>query len=257
MDPASRVAYSNFPFPPVQRRGPRRSGGLWAEPSVASLRPLFFLILGVTLPAQQAIVNMPSADITPKGKHFLMHETQTRPWNPGRSWTGTNFYALGVGRETEIAVTSYNLGAALATGVGFKSAPGLWGKSHPELEAKFTFGQMAVFNHRGSGLGSFSYSHGSFRLPRARTRLSAGAWTATRQLIGRNSGGAMLGAEHPVGHRFTLVCEWLSGRHDFGYLVPGLTVHLPRNQALVAGYKVPNYVSSGKSGFVLEYGIVF
>lgn len=30
--------------------------------------------------AQQAIINMPSADIKPKGNHFFMHETQTKWW---------------------------------------------------------------------------------------------------------------------------------------------------------------------------------
>ncbi|OYW08222.1 MAG: hypothetical protein B7X34_09080 [Acidobacteriia bacterium 12-62-4] len=117
---------------------------------------------------QQAIVNMPSADITPKGKHFLMHETQARAWGPGRSWSGTNFYAYGVGRSTELAVTSYNGGSPLArtfsTGVGFKSAPQFWRESRPELEAKLTVGQMMLFNHRGGGLGSFTYTHGSFRV---------------------------------------------------------------------------------------------
>lgn len=29
--------------------------------------------------AQQAIISMPSADVTPKGELFVMHETQLRP----------------------------------------------------------------------------------------------------------------------------------------------------------------------------------
>ena len=29
---------------------------------------------------------------------------------------------------------------------------------------------MAIFNHRGSALGSFTYSHASFRLPQFNTR---------------------------------------------------------------------------------------
>jgi len=76
---------------------------------------------------QQAIVNMPSADITPKGKHFLMHETQVRPQMAGRYWHGTNFYAYEVGKSTELAVTNYNAGGPaaknFATGIGFKSSP--------------------------------------------------------------------------------------------------------------------------------------
>ena len=91
--------------------------------------PLVLFVVSLAS-GQQAIINMPSADITPKGKHFLMHVTQTRAWQPARSWSGTNFYAYGTGHSTELAVTSYNGGSPLsknfATGIGFKAAPQLW-----------------------------------------------------------------------------------------------------------------------------------
>ena len=81
-------------------------------PGLPALAVCLFLTKTFTIAyAQQAIVNMPSADITPKGKHFLMHETQTRAWNPGRYWLATNFYAYGIGRDTELALTSYNAGS--------------------------------------------------------------------------------------------------------------------------------------------------
>ncbi len=202
---------------------------------------------------------MPSADITAPGRHFLMHETQARAWNPGRSWSGTNFYAYGMGKSTELAVTSYNGGTPwpsnFATGIGFKSAPQIWRHSRPELEAKLTFGQMAILNHRGGGLGSFSYLHGSFRLPEQRTRLTAGAWAGTRQLFGRNTGGALVGVEHPIGKRWNLLGEWFSGSHDFGFAIPGVSFHPTKHQVVVIAWKIPNRGSNGKSGLVLEYGI--
>jgi hypothetical protein len=210
---------------------------------------------------QQAIVNMPSADITPKGKHFLMHETQARAWGPGRSWSGTNFYAYGVGRSTELAVTSYNGGTPLArtfsTGVGFKSAPQFWKESRPELEAKLTVGQMLLINHRGGGLGSFSYAHGSFRVPSSHTRISVGGWAGTRQLFDRNTGGVLAGVEHPLNKRWILLGEWFSGRHDFGYAIPGVLFHPSKEQVIVVGWKIPTGAPDGKSALVLEYGITF
>lgn len=211
--------------------------------------------------AQQAIINMPSADITPKGRHFIMHETQLRAWQPGRAWAGTNFYAYGAGRSTELAVTSYNAGRPLepnfATGVGFKSSPRFWARSRPRLQARLTFGQMAIFNHRGGGLGSFSYAHASFRLPRSDTRISAGGFAGTRQLFKRNTGGALLGAEHPIGKRWVLLAEWFSGRHDFGYAVPGILFHPAKRHMIVAGWKIPAGAEKGRSGLVLEYGLTF
>lgn len=213
------------------------------------------------LHAQQAIVNLPSADITPKGKHFLMHETQTRPWSPGRSWAGTNFYTYGLGHATELAVTSYNGGLppspSFATGIGFKSAPQFWTKSNPALEAKLTIGQMVILSHRGSGVGSFSYLHGSARLPETATRISLGGWAGTRQLFGRNTGGMLVGLEHPVGRNWVLLGEWFSGRHDFGFLIPGILFHPRKEQIVVLGFKIPNHPANGTSGLVMEYGITF
>ena len=210
---------------------------------------------------QQAIINMPSADITPKGKHFLMHETQTRAWQPARSWSGTNFYAYGTGHSTELAVTSYNGGSPLsknfATGIGFKAAPQLWKHSKPELELKLTFGQMAILNHRGSGLGSFTYAHTSFRLPDLSTRISIGGWAGTRQLFDRNTGGVLAGVEQPLGRRWVLLGEWFSGRHDLGFAVPGVMFHPSKKQVIVAGWKIPTRASNGKSGLILEYGLTF
>ncbi|MFN0102221.1 MAG: hypothetical protein ACKV2U_09035 [Bryobacteraceae bacterium] len=224
-------------------------------------KELACLLAAVVANAQQAIVNMPSADITPKGKHFLMHETQFRSWHPGRSWAGTNFYAYGAGRATEITVTGYNGGFPLsrnfATGVGFKSAPQFWKRSRPALEAKLTFGQIAILNHRGGGLGSFTYAHGSVRIPSVSTRLTVGGWAGTRQLFERNTGGVLVGAEHPAGKRWILLAEWFSGRHDFGYVVPGVLFHPSKSQVVVLGFKIPSGAENGRSGIVLEYGFTF
>ncbi|MGQ9897312.1 MAG: hypothetical protein ACUVR8_07150 [Acidobacteriota bacterium] len=37
------------------------------------------VLSALTALAQQAIVNLPSADITPEGRHFIMPETLWRP----------------------------------------------------------------------------------------------------------------------------------------------------------------------------------
>lgn len=219
------------------------------------------LSLASTTYAQQAIVNMPSADITPKGKHFLMHETQTRPWNPSRYWLATNFYAYGIGHATELAVTSYNAGSPkspdFSTGIGFKSAPQILKGKWADREVKQTFGSMLVANHRGLGVGHFTYTHTSFRLPKLETRLTAGAWAGTRQLFRRNTGNVLAGIEQPVGHKMILLAEWFGGNHDFGFFIPGVLFHPAKDQFIVVAYKIPNNPRNGSPGFVLEYGLVF
>jgi hypothetical protein len=198
---------------------------------------LSFLLLTGPIFAQQAIVNMPSADITPKGKTFLMHETQWRPQAQGRYWYGTNFFAHGI---------------------GFKSSPQFFAESHPELELKLTVGQMAIINHRGKGLGSFSYSHLSFRTPGTHTRLTAGGFYGTEELFLKNTGNFLASFEQPLfHHKMQIVGEWLRGKHDFGFFIPGVSFHLPKNQVIVVAYKIANNKANGANGLVLEYGLTF
>jgi hypothetical protein len=212
---------------------------------------------------QQAIVNMPSADITPANKNFYMHESQWRQWNPGRYWYGTNFYCRGVGKATELTLTNWNAGgpatANFSTGVGFKSSPQIYSKRLPDEEIKITVGQKLVINHRGQGLGSFSYSHLSFRVPNLRTRITAGGWHGTKQLFKRNTGNVLAGLEHPFdskGH-YVWVNEWFRGTHDFGFYITGLLYHPNKNNIIVAAYKFANNKANGKNGIVLEYGFFF
>lgn len=211
--------------------------------------------------AQQAIVNLPSADVTPRGKFFLMHETQVRNWNPGRYWLGTNFFCYGVGANTELAITTYAEGRPkspeASVGFGFKTSQPLVRKRDDQQEWKLTVGQMGIVNYRGQGMGSFTYSHLSFRLPETHTRITAGGFYGTRQLLRTNTGNVMVGVEHPVGKRFVLMTEWFGGAHDFGFLIPGILFHPSKKQFIVAGYKIPNKLSNGRHGLVLEYGLVF
>jgi hypothetical protein len=207
---------------------------------------------------QQAIINMPSADITPKGATFMMHETQWRQWNPGRYWLGTNFFAQGIGLNTELAVTSWNTGTPAApnhaVGVGFKSAIPL---ATGVNEHKLTVGTMAVFNLAGQGMGNFTYSHYSFRLPKYRTRLTMGGWFATEELFKRTTGNILGGIEHPLSKKWILVAEYFKGQHDFGFVVPGILYHPTPRQIIVIGYKIATDPRNGKAGFVLEYGFFF
>lgn len=211
--------------------------------------------------AQQAIVNLPSADITPKGQHFLMHEMQTRPFGANRFWYGTNFYCYGVGKNTELAVTTYNSGTPQAlnenVGVGFKTAVPLFAQSRPQREIKWTFGKMTTYSLRGRGMGGFVYTHGSFRLPKLHTRLTAGVSGGTSTLFKKNTTHAVAGFEHPiVKHRLYAIGEWFSGRHDFGFFTPGVLFHpKTERQVIVVAYKIANTRANGANGLVFEYGM--
>lgn len=59
---------------------------------------------------QQAIVTLPSADLTDKGTLFAMKESQLRAWGREPMWNATFFLTYGIGYHTELAATFYNIG---------------------------------------------------------------------------------------------------------------------------------------------------
>ncbi|MCS6901502.1 MAG: hypothetical protein NZX77_17255, partial [Polyangiaceae bacterium] len=87
---------------------------------------LWFILSPQDVLGQQAIVSLPSADVTPRGEFFVMQESQVRTWSPKPYWNTTNFWCFGLGYHTELAITTLNIGiphnpsASLAN--GFKTA---------------------------------------------------------------------------------------------------------------------------------------
>ena len=238
---------------------------------------IFFYLLVFTgfcqVYGQQAIINLPSADITPKGKNFLMHETQTNFWNDIKSWYATNFYCRGIGYHTEIALTAYHSGFPGTStneniGFGFKTSLPILKEWNDFRDVNLTIGSMGLINTRGLGIGNFSYSHLNFRLPFLRTRITAGGSFGTHQLFLPNQGEiiddfytvhGIFGLEQPLfTDKIQWINEWFTGIHDFGYFTTGLLFHpFSKNHVIVVAYKIPNDDSVGKDGIVLEYGLFF
>lgn len=214
--------------------------------------------------AQQTIFNVPSADVTPKGHFFMLQEAQFNGSNPGAFFNGTTFTDYGIGHNTEVGVTLFNVGAPatqnISMGVGFKSAipiPGLKEK-FPEREFKFTVGSEVLIGLEGNGVGNWTYAHLSGRVPKLNTRLTGGLSYGTRQAFGENALSFIAGVEQPVTKKFSLIGDWFSGtEHWAGYLITGFSYALPKNTTIYAGYQIPNSPNVGNNGFVIELGKIF
>jgi hypothetical protein len=221
------------------------------------------LLLSVAAPgwAQQTIFNVPSADTVPEGEVFLQHESQFRPWNPGRFLGNTEYAAVGVGHHLELDATLFNVNAPstdnIALGLGFKKVFPVLAQIAPEREYKLTLGEMVPISLQGEGVGSWTYGHVSGRLPILKTRLLAGVSAGTRQIFGRNAVAFMGGYEQPVTKRLSLQGDWYSGTHNLGLFITGFSYALPGNTTLYAGYQIPNSKRSGSQGFVVELGKYF
>ena len=209
--------------------------------------------------AQQAIINLPSADVTPKGQVFFMNESFVRPWRPGTSWKTTNFFTYGLSDRTEFAITTFGAGLPktdnFTLAIGGKTVQPLWAKRLPGKDLKLTLGYMLPISLQGRGVGSYGYTHLSGRVPKIKTRLTAGINAGTHQVFGRDVVCFIGGVEHPITPELNAIAEYYSGTHDFAGLVFGLVYHNHKWDAvLVGGYRIPNNPASGKAGLVFEVG---
>lgn len=217
---------------------------------------LLFIVSDKTF-AQQTLFNVPSADVTEKGKIFLQHETQFS----NRFFVNTDYFGYGIGKNTELDITLGGIGtnnvANELLGVGFKSFIPIHKELYKKYETKLTFGTLIQTSLRGKGVGNWTYSHISARLPKLKTRFSGGINVLTTTFCGRDVFGFIGGIEQPITKRFGLQMDWFSGKHSNGFLIPGFYYIGPKDITLWAGYQIPNNKANGKKGFVIELSKIF
>jgi len=225
---------------------------------------IFFFIGSMPSFAVQTVFNVPSADVTEKGHVFLQQEAQFAPWGADANFIGTTYSSYGIGRNTEISVDLFNVGAPatenISMGVGFKSAipiPGLKEK-FPQREFKFTIGSELLIGLEGNGVGNWTYAHLSGRVPKINTRLTAGMSYGGRQAFGVNHVCFIAAVEQPITKKFSLLGDWYSGPEHFaGFLIVGGSYALPKNSTIYVGYQIPNTSQNGTSGFVIQLAKIF
>lgn len=227
---------------------------------------VIFLFFAFETPcfAQQTVFNVPSADVTEKGHLFVQQEAQFKGWGDDAFFTGTSYTSYGIGHNTDLDVTLFNVSAPsshnISLGVGFKSAipiPGLKEK-FPEREIKFTVGSEVLTSLEGKGVGNWTYAHLSGRLPKINTRLTAGLSYGTKQVFGTDSLSFIAAVEQPVTKKLTIISDWYSGSEHFaGFLITGFSYAFPKSRTLYVGYQVPNTPKNGPSGFVIEFSKIF
>jgi len=221
-----------------------------------------YLLNAPSVLAQQTIFNVPSAEVTPKGKVFLQPEFQFRPWNPGRNMLNTDYFAVGIGHNTELDLTLFNASSPssgnITLGAGFKSAVPVFNKKFPKREFKVIIGTEVLASLEGNGAGNWSYAALSGRTPKTNTRLTAGVSAGTKDIFGVDTVAFIGGIEQPITKRFSLQADWYSGTEHFaGFLIPGFAYAFPKDVTLYAGYQIPNSPKNGVSGFVIEVAKIF
>lgn len=213
----------------------------------------------------QTIFNVPSADVTPEKRFFIQEEAQTAPWDADYAYIGTTYTAYGVGHDTELEATLYNVSSPdiqdISVGIGFKSSVPLpiFKEKCPKREIKLTVGSDVLIGLEGNGVGNWTYAHLSGRLPKLNTRLTAGISYGTKQVFGiDNATTFMAGVEQPINKKLTLMGDWFSGsEHWAGFLMVGFSYNLKKDTTMSFGYQIPNSPNAGSGGFVIQLGRTF
>jgi hypothetical protein len=146
-------------------------------------------------------------------------------------------------------------------GMGFKTVVPFFRKHKwlKDRELKFVVGDLVCTGlGNGAGAGNWFYALGSARLPVTKTRFTGGITTGTKHIFGRTLACFTGGIEQPITKKLALQLDWYSGKQNgLGLLIPGFVYVLPKDVLLFCGYQIPNSITNGRSGFVVEVGRFF
>jgi hypothetical protein len=249
------------------------------------LAQLLFLILiafSSQVLAQSTIFNIPTTDTVTKGKGYAEFDflpqvpgtdgSRTYAYNPrlvvgvsgkievgvnfptyntrGSGFSETNAYIQPNAKwrlyENEKAGVAVAVGGLLNTPINNRNVQDSWGLLYGLVSEKIKAGGYSPRFHAGFyGVVSANQNPAngpvSFLGPRA---------------------GAIMGYEQPVSKKVSIVADWFSGKNNLGYLTPGISITLPKNGLLNAGYSVGNdsWANSNatRNRYVfLYYGVTF
>lgn len=206
---------------------------------------------------QSLIVGIPNADVAAKNELAIAHETQWNRFQAGPYWNSFSFVTYGIGRHTELAASLYGVSRPAsqnaALGVGFKTSLPWQQQLARKWELKTAFGAMLPMSLEGRGTGYWVYGNASVRIPKSRTRLTAGPSLGSRQIFGRQHAySTMVGVEQPFTKHWSVVSDWFSGTNDLGAAILAMQYQPNKKTLIIFGYKVANNAASGKPAFMIE-----
>jgi hypothetical protein len=232
--------------------------------------------------AQSTIFNIPTTDTVSKGKAYAEFDflpqipgadsSRTYLYNPrlvvglpGNVEVGVNFPITNVRAsgdsasngyfqpnikwkfyENEKAGVAMAAGALLNTPLNNRDGQDSWGMLYGLVSKKIKSSDYGPRFHGGVfGIVSANQDGGKGPI----------------SFVGRRAG-AILGYEQPLSKRVSFVADWFSGKNNLGYFTPGISIVLPKNGLLNAGYSIGNdsYADSNATRnryLFFYYGVTF
>ncbi|MBL7851031.1 MAG: hypothetical protein JNN04_09030 [Cyclobacteriaceae bacterium] len=254
---------------------------------MALLTPLLrrgFLVVLVSLLAgspawsQQNLFNVPSSDITIKGKLFF--QQQINFLTDGTAAFNTTF-CYGLGKDFEVGanilgvfVDPHAAGSAIQTnsdGAKPPVYPFFTGNLQKAFVLSPTFkvglGAQAGFSP-GMHFGFFSYANLVTVIPKLQLKMITGVNHGTETLLGPGDLNPVFSSTYdPIGFQFgfekeivhsniLLLAEHITGTHTLGISVLGIGYHITDHWVLSAGWQFSSAGNPTPNSFVLEFTFV-
>lgn len=224
---------------------------------------IVLLFLCYNAKAQMTILNVPSADVTPKGKYFLSHESQFRTKERGRFYNATHYFAASFFENTEFNLTYFNLGDAtkdqdtLAT--GFKSAIPIKSISQvKKYQPTLIIGSNILSTLHHESYGNWSYLGLAITIPQSKTRITSLITYGTKEMFGHDATRFAGGIEQEITSKLSFIADWYSGNANaFGVLAYALSYKLGHDLSVASGLQFSNSKRIGQNGFVFSLAKIF
>ena len=234
---------------------------------------LVFALLSIsyTTKGQQNLFNIPSGDMTAKGKFFYQH--QINVYNVEAVESKWHFvYGLGKGWDAGINIINTKLNFSPENGErwfklndNLTKAPAsplalLTLQKSFQLAPKFKFnvGTQAGTNLTGANhFAHLTYGVFNYEFPH-HIKITAGPYWTNDAFVGRgNNSGMLLGYEIPISKRWYLMGDFITGNHSNSVAALGGMYNLTKRIQLCAGAIVPNFNNEDTPwGMVFEINIM-
>lgn len=199
------------------------------------------LVLPARAAAQQYVWSVPSLDVMDRGKVLLEMYTYLGPAEPESVYLGPRM-VVGIGDRMELG---FNVSANVEPTsdarleLAWKWQP--WKSRGGRWLVQVGAHEYVPVHHRTYDFGSYVYGQVGRTLPGG-GRVSAGGYAYSEDVVAADAarGGVQLAYEQPLGSRFTLGADWVSGSHDAGYSTFGLYYQATSRLYLSAGYALGN-----------------
>ncbi|MBS1789851.1 MAG: hypothetical protein JST85_19165 [Acidobacteria bacterium] len=217
---------------------------------------------GQTVFAQSTIFNIPTTDVVAPQKTYFEFDFigHLEHFDKGGFHSFVPRVVYGVGKSVEVGLNVAATHSAAPTVVYAQPNIKWQFYANEKSGAALSVGAIAYTPLRNrDDNDTFGLFYGNVSKKFKGTygpRLTVGGYGLAGLDADVDKGGAIVGYEQPIAGKVSFVADWFSGKNGFGYVTPGFSFSLPKNQLVNVGYSFGNY-GRKNNGLFIYYGVTF